>query len=195
MEKHEQEFRDTITRFVNNFKDSGDEAKIKSEYVKLVKEFHPDVNRNIENKLANEYMMTINYVYERLLRKKKIALKPAGGHEENRVNGKYCFINEEGVKEYLSEKTVYIYKLGKREYDRAVVKSMKPMGRDTDGEGYEIIGHLYKSYKYFQEVINMDRGGIWGRAAEESLNRAFEMNNRIARGLSKTGSTGLAWAL
>jgi hypothetical protein len=195
MQKHEREFRDTITRFINDFKDSGDDAKIKSEYVKLVKEFHPDVNRNIENKLANEYMMTINYVYERLLHKKKIALKPTDEHEKNKANGKYCFINEGGIKEYLSEKAVYVYKLGKREYDQAVCKSMKPIERDIDKEGYEIIGHLYKSYKCFQDVINMDRGGIWGRAAEDSLNKAFEMNNRIARGLSKTGSTGLARAL
>jgi curved DNA-binding protein CbpA len=163
-----------------------DDAKTKSEYIKLVKEFHPDVNKKIENKLANEYMIIINYIYEQLINKKKIVLKSTDEYEKNKVNGKYCFINEDGIKEYLSDKTVYIYKLGKYEYDRALCKSMKPIEEDIEKEGYEIIGHLYKSYKYFKEVIKMDRDGMWGKAAKESLNKAYKMNERITRGLSKS---------
>jgi curved DNA-binding protein CbpA len=184
MQKWDEKFRNEITQFINDFQHA-DNAKIKSGYLKLVKEFHPDVNKDIENKLANEYMIIINHVYEQLINEKKIVLKSIDEHEKNKVDGKYCFINEQGVKEYLSEKTVYFYKLGRKEYNSALIKTMEPIGNDIEKEGYEIIGHLYTSYKYFQEVIKMDKGGMWGRAAEDSLEKAYEMNRRITRGLSK----------
>jgi curved DNA-binding protein CbpA len=193
MQTGDGNFRARMVQFINDFHDSNDNAKIKSEYVKLVKEFHPDVNRDIDDKLANEYMVIINYIYEGLINKQKITLESDGEYEKSRVNGKYCFINEEGKKEYVSEKAVFIYKLGKREYDRAVIKSMQPMGRDPKNEGYEINGHLYRSYRYFQEVIKTDKGGIWGRAAEDSLNKAYEMSRRITRGLCESDEKELLW--
>jgi curved DNA-binding protein CbpA len=183
LQDHAENFRKRINQFIHSSKNIEDAIKIKSEYIKLVKEFHPDVNKNIENKLANEYMVIINYIYEQLINKKKIALNP--GDKKEKINGKYCFTNEEGIKEYISDKTVYIYKLGKYEYDMALRKCMRPSGGDNEKEGYEIIGHLYKSYQYFKEVIKMDKEGMWRKAAEESLNRAYEMNKRITRGLSK----------
>jgi curved DNA-binding protein CbpA len=186
MQEHDKSFREKINQFINSFQNNDDNIKIKLEYIKLVKEFHPDVNKSVENKLANEYMVIINYIYEQLINKKKIVLKLTDEYEKNKVDKKYCFINEEGIEEYLSDKTVYIYKLGKYEYDRAVCKSMKPIEGDIEKEGYEIIGHLYKAYKYFKEVIKIDRDGMWGKAAEENLNKAYEMNRRITRGLNKS---------
>jgi hypothetical protein len=60
-----------------------------------------------------------------------------------------------------------------------------PSDGDNEKMGYEIIGHLYQSYKYFKEVIKMDGNGIWGKSAEEKLYHAYKMNERITRGLSK----------
>jgi curved DNA-binding protein CbpA len=189
--EHTNDFKERINKFIVSAQNAGG-AEIKSEYIKLVKEFHPDVNRNTENSLANEYMVIINYIYEQLINKKTVELKPADEHGNRKVNGKYCFINEEGIKEFISDKTVYIYKLGKYEYDRAVCKCMKDSKGNTDREGYEITAHLYKSYRYFKEVIKLDKEGIWGKAAWESLHRAYEMNKRITRGLSKNDEKGLA---
>ena len=49
--------------------------------------------------------------------------------------------------------------------------------------GYEIIGHLYKAYKYFKDVINMDKNGNWGKEASINLHYAYKMNEHITRGL------------
>jgi curved DNA-binding protein CbpA len=183
MQEYAENFKQRINQFIHFSKNIDDNVKIKFEYIKLVKEFHPDVNKNIENKLANEYMVIINYIYEQLINKNKIVLNQTDKTEK--INGKYFFTNEDGIKEYISDKTIYIYKLGKYEYDMALRKCMHPSDGDNEKEGYEIIGHLYKSYKYFKEVIKMDKEGMWSKAAEESLTRAYEMNKRITRGLSK----------
>jgi curved DNA-binding protein CbpA len=183
------DFKEKIHQFINASRNTDDAAKIKSEYIKLIKEFHPDTNKSAENKLANEYTVILNYVYEQLTHKKKAAVKPMG--KIKKTNGKYCFINEDGVQEHISDETVYIYKLGKYEYDMALRICMRPSDGDNEREGYEIIGHLYKSYQYFKKVIEIDKGGIWGKAAQESLQRAYEMNQRITRGLIKSDTMEL----
>jgi curved DNA-binding protein CbpA len=170
---------------------AADTGAVKSEYLKLVKEFHPDVNKNIENKLANEYMVVINYIYEQIIHKKEIILKSTDEYEKNKIQGRYCFINEEGIKEYISDKIVYMYKLGKHEYDRALILCMRSSGGNNEKDGYEIIGHLYKSYKHFKEVIRMDAEGMWGKAARKSLDRAYAMNRRITRGLRESPAAPL----
>jgi curved DNA-binding protein CbpA len=185
MQEYTKDFKEKINQFIIASQNSMDNNVIKYEYIKLVKEFHPDVNKNMENKLANEYMIIINYVYEQIINKKEIILKSTDEYEKRKTRGKYCFINEEGIREYISDKMVYIYKLGKYEYDKALCKCMKSNEGNNEKDGYEIIGHLYKSYKRFKEVIRIDKRGIWGKAAEESLDRAYEMNRRITRGLSK----------
>ncbi|MDR2246882.1 MAG: J domain-containing protein [Treponema sp.] len=188
MRGYAEYFKEKINRFIAISQNAGDNNAIKSEYIKLVKEFHPDVNKRIENELANEYMVIINYIYEQIMRKKKIMLRSTDEYEKNKAQGKYCFINEEGIREYISDKIVYMYKLGKHEYDRALLICMGSSG-NTEKEGYEIIGHLYKSYKHFKEVIKMDGEGIWGNAARKSLDRAYAMNRRITRGLRGSPET------
>jgi DnaJ-class molecular chaperone len=66
--------------------------------MKLVKEFHPDVNKTIENKIANECMILINYIYEQLVNKKEISLKLTDEYEKDKINGKYWLVNEYGKK-------------------------------------------------------------------------------------------------
>ena len=60
----ENNFKQKLDQFIKYSKNINDNSLIKNEYLKLVKEFHPDINKNDSNELANEYMIIINYVYE-----------------------------------------------------------------------------------------------------------------------------------
>ena len=184
-------FKDKISQFIILSKSTNDDNIIRSEYLKLVKEFHPDVNKNIDNVTANEYMIIINYVYENLLFNKcDFTLIQNDEYDKYKINGKYCFINEFGIKEYISDKILFVYKLGKLEYAKAnTIMLTKPTytgGKEKTG--YEIIGYLYKACKYFKDVIKMDKNSNWGRNALVNLHYAFRMNEHITRGLNISDS-------
>jgi hypothetical protein len=157
----------------------------------MVKEFHPDVNKNIDNVTANEYMIIINYVYENLMNKKyDFNLFQSDEYDKHKINGKYCFINEYGIKEYISDKALFVFKLGKLEYAKAnkIMLTKPSYTGNKEKTGYEIIGHLYNAYKYFKDVIKMDRNGNWGKNAIINLYYAFKMNENITRGLKINNS-------
>jgi len=66
-------------------------GELKSEYLKLVKRFHPDANRDIDSKITNEYMVIINYVYGYLAGKKEVSFKVNDEYEKNRIGGQVLF--------------------------------------------------------------------------------------------------------
>jgi len=186
-------FKKRLNQFINDSQNN-DNNFIKSEYLKLVKEFHPDINKNIKNELANEYMIIINYVYENLIHNKKdFKLLPDDEYEKYKINEKYCFVNEFGIKEHISDKILFIYKMGKLEYQKAsnIMLTKPTYTGSKEKTGYEIIGHLYKAYKYFKDVIIMDKNGNWGKNALLSLHYAFKMNENITRGLKINNSKEL----
>ena len=47
-------FKVKLDQFIKLSQSINDNKTIKSEYIKLVKEFHPDVNINIENEIGKE---------------------------------------------------------------------------------------------------------------------------------------------
>ncbi|MCL2272554.1 MAG: J domain-containing protein [Treponema sp.] len=187
-------FKEKLNQFINQSQNTYN-SNIKSEYLKLVKEFHPDINKEIKNETANEYMIIINYVYENLINKKTgFKLLKEDEYEKQKINGKYCFINEFGIKEYISEKVLFVFKLGKLEYTKATTIMLENPVYTGNKEktGYEIIGHLYRAYKYFKDVIKMDRNGNWGKNALINLHYAFKMNEHITRGLQISNEKELA---
>jgi len=180
------EFKEKINQFIEYSKNVIENNEIKTEYLKLVKEFHPDVNKELKNEIANEYMIIINYVYENLLHNKEnIILIKDDEYEKFKINGKYCFLNEFGIKELISEKVLFIYKIGMLEYKKAyTIMHENPIYTgNKEKTGYEIIGHLYKAYKYLKDVIKIDKNGNWGRNALLNLHYAYKMNEHITRGL------------
>jgi hypothetical protein len=182
-------FFEKISGFITCAQNIDDVNTIKLQYLKLVREFHPDTNNVINKEILNEYMIIINYVYEQLINKNEnIKLNFADEYDKNKINGKYCLINEFGRKECITDKILYIYKLGRLEYSKAyMIMHENPayMG-NKEKSGYEITGHLYKSYKYFKDVIKLDKNGNWGREAKINLHYAYEMNEHITRGLQTT---------
>jgi DnaJ-class molecular chaperone len=187
-------FKVKIDHFINASKNTNDNNVIKQEYLKLVKEFHPDANKKINNETANEFMIIINYVYEQLIHNKNnFQLVQKDEYEKNKVNGKYCFINEFGIKENISDKILFIFKLGKLEYNKAlsIMLDNPSYSGNKEKTGYEIIGHLYKAYKYLKDVIKMDKKGIWVKAALLNLHYAYEMNEHITRGLKVSNEKGM----
>ena len=179
-------FKEKINYFIRFSQNVNDKNSVKSEYLKLVKEFHPDTNRELNKGTANEYMIIINYTYEQLVNNKNIIqLFQNDEYEKNKINGKYCFINEFGIKEFISDKILYIYKLGRLEYSKAymIMHNNPSYNGNKEKTGYKIIEHLYKAYKYYKDVIKMDKTGNWGRESKINLHYAYEMNEHITRGL------------
>ena len=191
----ESDFRKKISDFIGFSQSINDKNTIKHEYLKLVKEFHPDANKKLSKKTASEYMIIINYTYEQLLHNKN-NFKPikTDEYEKNKVDGKYCFINEFGAKEFISDKIYYIYKLGRLEFFKAykIMHHNPSYKGNKEKTGYEIIGHLYKAYKYYKDVIKMDKTGNWGKGALLHLHYAFKMNEHITRGLSTSSEKALS---
>jgi hypothetical protein len=188
-------FKTKIDHFINTSKNVNDNSIIKLEYLKLVKEFHPDANKEISKETANEYMIIINYVYEQLLHNKdNFHLIQKDEYEKNISNGKYCFVNEFGITERISDKILFIFKLGKLEYSKAVTIMLENPSYSGNKEktGYVIIGHLYKAYKYFKDVIKMDKNGNWAKGAMVNLHYAYEMNEHITRGLKTSNEKEMA---
>jgi curved DNA-binding protein CbpA len=166
---------------------------IKSEYLKLVKEFHPDVNKNIDAALSNEYMIKINYVYEHLINGKKINAYEKKEYEDAIENGKYWFINDYGRKEYVREKALYIYKLGLLEYQKCykiMFNNSVFYGRG-DESGYEVIKHLYECYMLAQKAIEIDKNGRYGSMAKILMENANKMNESITNGLKTSNEKGI----
>jgi curved DNA-binding protein CbpA len=188
------DFKEKINNFISFSKSVNDNNSIKSEYLKLVKEFHPDTNKELKKETANEYMIIINYTYEQLIHNKNnFQLVQEDEYERNKVNGKYCFTNEFGIKEFISDKILYIYKLGRLEYGKAymIMHNNPSYYGNKEKTGYEIIGHLYRAYKYFKDVIKMDKTGNWGKGAMRNLYYAFKMNEHITRGLKINNEKGI----
>ena len=179
-------FKNRIINFINNSQNTTDNNCIKSEYLGLVKEFHPDINKNLDKETTHEYMIIINYVYNQLLyNKKTFKFIDKNEYEKYLINGKYCFTNEFGIKEYISDKILFIYKLGRLEYSKAymIMHNNPSINGNKEKTGYEIIEHLYKAFKYYKDVIKLDKNGNWGKEAKINLYYAYEMNEHITRGL------------
>jgi curved DNA-binding protein CbpA len=195
MDKMKQLFTDRIKKFIQLSQNNASTIEIKKEYLKLVKEFHPDANKNIETKLAHEYMITINYVYETLINKKELKINVAleDEFEKKKENGKYVFINDYGIKEHITDKALYIYKLGLLEYQQCykILFHKSVFEGNKDESGYEIIEKLYKCYGYLNKVKEMDKNGIYGNMAETLLPQAYDMNERITRGLRTSSEKGI----
>ena len=94
-------------------------------------------------------------------------------------------MTDNNFKQYISDKILFVYKLGKLEYNKAntIMLENPTYTGNKEKTGYEIIGHLYKAYKYFKDVIKMDKNGNWGKEALINLHYAYKMNEHITRGL------------
>ena len=190
----ENNFKQKLDQFIKYSQNVNDNSLIKNEYFKLVKEFHPDINKNDSNELANEYMIIINYAYENLIHNRNnFTLIKEDEYEKYKNNGKYIFVNEYNIKESISDKILFIYKLGMLEYNKARIIMLDNPSYNGNKEktGYEIIGHLYKAYKYFKDVIRMDNNGNWGKNALLNLHYAYKLNENITRGLKISNERAL----
>jgi hypothetical protein len=193
MEDQKCSFSNRLEQFVQSSQKAISNEQIRKEYLNLVKEFHPDTNQKTETKTANECMILLNYVFERLMHREPINLIQKDTYEKDKINGKYCYINDYGRKEYVKEKALYIYKLGVLEYNKTykIMWSNSVFDGRKEESGYEVIGHLYKCCRYLNEVIALDKDGQFANMARTFLPHAYEMNERITRGLKTSNEKGM----
>ncbi|MDR1149144.1 MAG: J domain-containing protein [Spirochaetaceae bacterium] len=186
-------FFDKLKCFIIFSQSNVSNNEIKNEYLKLVKEYHPDTNKNIDFNLANEYMINLNYVYEHLINKKAFVNNKEDEYEKNIENGKYWFINDYGRKEYVKERPLYIYKLGLLEYQKCykIMFNNSVFFGKGDESGYEVIRHLYRCYLLAQKVIKMDKDGMYGKMAKILIDNAYKMNESITKGLKTSEEKGM----
>ena len=132
MESEREIFLGKINKLII-FSKIGDTKKVKSCYLQLVKEYHPDKNNKINKDILNEYMMIINNLYDETEKKsKKIILK----NEENKTTYFYiipfCRLlskikiiysnkDEINLPNFTEYRNVFIEEIGK--YDQNVGKS------------------------------------------------------------------------
>jgi hypothetical protein len=190
-------FSDRLKEFIKFSQNNATPGEIKNEYLKLVREYHPDTNKSVDFDLANEYMMNLNYVYEHLIHREvfvaKADDKAEDEYEKNMEDGKYWFINDYGRKEYVKERPLYIYKLGLLEYQKChkIMFYNSVFDGKRDESGYEVIKHLYECCLLARRVIEMDKDGMYGNMARALIKNAYKMNESITRGLKTSGETGL----
>jgi len=63
-------FLQKINEFILFSNKLPDKDAIKSKYLDLVKEYHPDVNNEIDGTILNEYMVIINNIFEKIMNDK-----------------------------------------------------------------------------------------------------------------------------
>jgi hypothetical protein len=83
--------------------------------------------------------------------------------------------------------------LGLLEYQQCyrILFSKSVFDGNRDESGYEIIEKLYNCYGYLARVKEMDKDGVYGRMAEALLPHAYDMNERITRGLKTSTEKGI----
>ena len=189
------DFSGKLKEFIQFARGNPSPNAIKKEYLKLVKAYHPDTNKNMDFDAAHERMIHLNYVYEHLLHKKTPGnqRKTEDEYEKNMENGKYVFINDYGRKEYITDKALYIYKLGLLKYQRCykIMFSNSVFEGKGDESGYEVIKNLYECYLLARRVMETDKDGVYGNMARILIDNAYKMNENITKGLKTSGGKGI----
>jgi curved DNA-binding protein CbpA len=67
MENSRETFLRKINDFIVSAKIAPDKNAIKSKYLELVKEYHPDTNKELDKNILNEYMVIINNSFEKIM--------------------------------------------------------------------------------------------------------------------------------
>ena len=173
-----------LKNFIEFSQKTGSQKEIKNEYLKLVKEFHPDINTDNDFSTANEIMIQLNYIYGSIINKtgfSGISVKEDDEYKDFMENGKYWYINTWGRKEYVSDKAFYLYKLALMEvYLSQRVLTANPLYSGKGEESlYMAIMHLHKAYVLANKVIKLSKDNIYANTARILLNRIYRKNKYI----------------
>lgn len=177
-------FKDDIKNFISISQNISKE-EIKKEYYNLVKKYHPDMYTNNKSQY-DKYMMILNHLYSNIKTNSKTETKTASDeYEKMKVNGKYTFINRDKKPEHVSDKSLFLYKMG---LDR-IFWSRDYLCAHPLSEGFgdeiviEISQTLYQAIKYLTESIKIGKNNNWINEAKEKIQWAYEMNSRITKNL------------
>jgi len=177
-------FKDDIKKFIT-IAHSIPKEEIKKEYYTLVKKYHPDMYTNNKTQY-DKYMMILNHVYSNIKTNSKSESKIISDeYEKMKVNGKYKFINRDKKAEHVSDKSLFLYKMGldKIFWSRDYLCT-HPL---SEGFGDEIVVEisqaLYQAIKYLTDSIKIGKNNNWINEAKEKIQWAYEMNSRITKNL------------
>ncbi len=182
--KAKDNFKADIQNFIEKSK-SQNSGEQKKAYYDLVKKYHPDLNNN-NTETYDKYMMLLNHVYSKL--KEGIPHKINkfdDEYEKMKVNGKYAFLNRDNKIETVSDKSLFLYKMGldKIFWSRDYLCT-NPL---ADGYGDETVTTvseaLYTAIQYLTASLKIGKNKNWVEEAKEKIVWAYEMNNRITKNL------------
>ena len=173
---------------------TNDKKKIKIAYSKLLKKYNPEDYPDLFIKIQEAYETALKYSgnfsentrnFNENNFSKNMYEEKSDEYEKMKVNGKYRFINRDKKAEHISDKSLFLYKMGldkifwSRDYLCA-----HPL---SEGFGDEIVVEisqaLYQAIKYLTDSIKIGKNNNWINEAKEKIQWAYEMNSRITKNL------------
>ena len=178
------EFKSDLNRLINEHKDKNEYSSFKRLYYELVRKYHPDMNEDNKDQ-CDKCMMILNHIYSNMKKGSKNSMDDAiiDEYEKSKIDGKYQFVNRDNRTERVSDKSLFLYKMG---LDRILWSRdylcSHPM---SDGYGDEIIStvseELYKAIRYLNASLEIGNDKNWKEEAIEKTRWAYEMNSRITK--------------
>lgn len=181
------DFKEDIYAFAALCKTAADEHVKKKAYYTLVKKYHPDMQGGHRQEY-DKYMMMVNHVYAAVKDKKEQESACDDIYEKMKINDKYCFVNRDKKKEYVSDKSLFLYKMG---LDRIFFARDYICSHPLHfGYGEEIVftasEALYQAINHLHNSLKIETSANWVSEAKEKIRWAYEMNNRITKSLYNT---------
>ena len=191
---HSDEFKNDIALLINEYKDKFDLNSTKRTYYTLVRKYHPDMNEDNKEQY-DKCMMILNHVYSsiKINRQNNIDNQSIDEYEQMKTNGKYQFMNRDKKVERVSDKSLFLYKMGlDRIFWSRDYLCSHPM---ADGFGDEIVStiseELYKAIKYLNASLEIGNDRNWIGEAKEKIGWAYEMNSRITKSMYNKEMKGI----
>jgi len=172
---------------LQSFIEEANQDTLKSMYYTLLKKYHPDLNP-LDSQYYNNCTLILNHVYAEIINKplqKNIKLSKKDEYDKFLINGTYTYKNRDNRTEKVTDKSLFLYKMG---LDKILgARDFLCNHPLSDGYGSEILikasEDLYLAIKYLNDSIKIGKNNNWLQEAKDKIEWAYRMNSRISKQL------------
>lgn len=183
-------FKEDLQNFVGVIQSRTDEEEIKTEYISLVKKYHPDRVSEEEKGTYTEYMTLLNKVYSQgktKVREVQIENEPNAAAEgkQSSDDKEYVYTKYKNGKTYsypCRSYFDYLYKVARGEYDAG--HEILHFGKDS----LEVMQHYWNAIKCYKYIIQHCKDEVIVSSAKFDYQMATDANNILARTLASAGN-------